>query len=141
LSTNWIYFEHLKLKIRRAEDKFKETGNYTYWEKAKKLQYIKLQLVENNINLQEEELENLLPIYTKLPEERKTIDPKLLTIKQDPQEPIEIKESESEPETESDSSDEEYIPSNQQEVSEEEIEQLYNSFINSPPKSPSPNNY
>ena len=151
-STYWLYFEHLRYKIHKAETQFQTTGSLDYWNKVKTLQHIQYQLVENAVNLQEETAEELIPKYTLIVEKKEPAQPEYYFVNETttdyPQETKEIKE-ESDIETVDDSdndsndSDDQNIPSNQQELEEDELSSeeeilrtAYSTYLYSQPQTP-----
>jgi hypothetical protein len=147
-STYWLYFEHLRYKIHKAETQFQTTGSLDYWNKVKTLQHIQYQLVENAVNLQEETVEELIPKYTIIIDKKEPVQPEYYFINETttdyPQETKEIKEeSDTEKSTDSDDtddSDDQNIPSNQQELEEDELsseeETLYTTYLYLQPQTP-----
>jgi len=154
-STYWLYFEHLKYKINKAENQFQATGSFDYWNKVKTLQHIQYQLVENAVNLQEETAEELIPKYTLVVDKKEPAKPEYFfineTTKDYPQPTKEIKE-ESDIESIDDSDDSEEsedqkIPSNQEELEEDELsssedelpteeEIIFGTYLHSQPQTP-----
>jgi hypothetical protein len=147
-SVYWLYFEHIRHKIHKAETQFQLTGSTDYWNKVKALQHIQYQLVENSVNLQEETAEELIPKYTVIikeepaqnhlingnyPEEEKEIKKEPTT--ETTIKPVEVIDSNSE------DSDSEHIPSNQQEDEEDELvtdDELINTYLYSQPQPQTP---
>ena len=134
-SIYWVYFDHIRYKIQKAENQFKNTGSSDHWNKIKVLQNIQYQLVENAVNLQEEDVEDLIPLYTTVIKEEKPEQKNHFHIK----EIITVKE-EPESETETEISEESLIPNNQEELLEEELtdeeELLYKTYLKSQPHTP-----